>query len=150
MQTIAEAKTHLRDNWEEGTNCPCCGQKVKLWRKKPISTAVASLCKLVKMYDGKALHLDKFNVVKKDRNFNQLVLWGLIRPEYNEGETKRASGEWHPTAKGIMFVNEVRSIRKYVYTYDNKVVKFSDETITVREALGNKFNYQELIEENYS
>lgn len=34
FETLEEAKQFLRENWEEGADCPCCTQKVKLWKNR--------------------------------------------------------------------------------------------------------------------
>lgn len=126
-------------------HCPVCGQEVRTWKKPMISTAVASLIRLVAMYRGRALHHDEFTVLLKDRNFSQLKLWGLVVPEANDDPAKRSSGKWHPTEKGIEFATERNVVPKYVITRANRVVGFEGPAIGVREALGSRFNYRELI-----
>jgi hypothetical protein len=128
--------------------CPKCGQRVRVWKKSIISTAVASLCRLVAMYRGEALHHDEFTVLLKDRNFSQLKLWGLVETAENRDPAKRASGKWHPTEKGIEFVAERRVVPKFVVTMNNVVERFEGPNIGVRGALGARFDYQELIRVN--
>lgn len=125
--------------------CPKCGGRVRIWRKSLISTAVASLCRLVSAYRGEALHHDEFTVLLKDRNFSQLKLWGLVAAAENKEPAKRASGKWHPTERGIEFVTERRVVPKYVVTMNNVVERFEGPNIGVREALGNRFDYRALI-----
>lgn len=128
--------------------CQCCGHVRKVWKKALISTAVASLCKLVSMYDNTPIHLDNFTVLAKDRNFNQLVNWGLIRPEINDDGSKRASGYWHPTQLGIDFVMGRIEIPKYIITCENELIGTKGPMMNVTEALRNKFNYTQLIADN--
>ena len=125
--------------------CPYCGQRVRVWKKALISTAVASLVQLVRRYEGEAIHHDDFAVLLKDRNFSQLKLWGLNEPAANNDPAKRTSGKWHPTDKGIEFAVGRRVVPKYVVTKANRVVRFDGPYIGVREAIGAKFNYRELI-----
>jgi hypothetical protein len=126
-------------------NCPCCGQRVRVWKKTLISTAVASLVQLVRQYQGEAIHHDQFTVLLKDRNFSQLKLWGLIASAANDDQSKRSSGRWHPTDKGIEFAVERRVVPKYVITRSNRVLRFEGPFVGVREALGGRFDYRKLI-----
>lgn len=125
--------------------CPCCNQKIQVWRKSIISTAVASLCQLVRMYDGKPIHHDKFTVLLKDRNFSQLVLWGLIEPAAPRTATENSAGMWSPTEKGIQFVKGQITIPQYVETYNNNLLSFDGPEIGVIEALRQKFDYNDLL-----
>ncbi len=125
--------------------CPMCGSRIREWRKALISTAVASLCRLVAVYHGRAIHHDEFTVLLKDRNFSQLKLWGLVVPDENDDPMKRSSGRWHPTEKGIGFVMERTVIPKFVVTKHNRIIRFDGPYIGVREALGPRFDYRELI-----
>ena len=129
--------------------CPTCGVKTKEWRKRIISTAVASLCRLVRLYEGEPLHHDVFTVLKKDRNFSQLVLWGLVEQGPNFDETKRSAGTWFPTEKGKAFVLNGAKIQSHVVTYDNELVGFSGDMVDVQWALNKKFDYQFLLSENF-
>ena len=151
--TLIEAKNYLEAHRNAGVDCPCCGQYYKVWRKKPISAAVASLCRLVafQLREDRYYHLDAFNVIPKDRNFSQLILWHLITPMHQneEDEEKRASGSWKATEKGIAFALGKIEIPKYVFTLDNKLIAVSEETISVHKALSMKFSYADLMSDNY-
>jgi hypothetical protein len=129
--------------------CPTCGVKTTEWRKRIISTAVASLCRLVFLYDSIPIHHDEFTVLKKDRNFSQLVFWGLVSPGVNPEQLKRSAGTWEPTSKGVAFVNGGLLIQSHLVTYDNKLVGFSGELIDVVWALNNKFDFRVLLSENF-
>ena len=36
IETIKEGKEYLRKNFNEGVNCPCCNQFVKLYKNQPL------------------------------------------------------------------------------------------------------------------
>ena len=124
--------------------CPHCGMTKREWRKGVISTAGASLVRLVALYRGEPVHLDKFTVLAKDRNFSQLVLWGLIEPARNVNSDKRALGMWTPTQLGINFAKGETCIKKYVVTVDNAVVRFEGPEVAIADVLGKRFSYSEL------
>ena len=149
IKTLIDARQYVKDNREDGCTCPCCGQKAKVWKKTIISTSAADLIRLVNMYQGTALHYDQFATVKKDRNFSQLVLRGLIKAEDNDDSSKRSSGMWHPTERGIRFARGEIRIQKYVLTYNNKKIGVEGAYVRIEDVLGKKFNYEELIDDNY-
>lgn len=145
--TLSEAQNYVNERKHDGVICPCCTQLYKVWRKKPISTAIAALCKLVQLQSIKEdyYHLDNFNIVPKDRNFSQLINWGLMTPMQSDDLTKRSSGYWKATDKGKEFVQQKIAIPKYVFTLNNKVIGFSEQQINVQDALSKKFSYTELF-----
>ena len=152
METLIEAKEYINEHKDKGVKCPCCTQMYKVWRKRPISTAVASMCKLFQMQQttDKYFHLDDFSVLPKDRNFSQLINWDLVEPMRNNDKDKRASGYWRLTTTGRGFVAGAFRIQKYVFTLNNKVVGYSEEKATVEECLGKKFSYAELMNDNFN
>ncbi len=125
--------------------CRCCGRVVNVWKKKIVSTAAASLCRLVDLYEGEALHLDDFTVLAKDRNFSQLVLWNLIAPGENKDTRKRASGKWWPTTQGTSWAKGDTWVQKYVLTRNNQVISHEGPAVYIHDVLGDRFNYAELI-----
>jgi len=132
--------------------CPCCGQRSQIWKKRPISSAVAALIKLVNLYDGEPIHLDRFNVAQSDRgngNFSQLALWGLIERADNSDKKKRSSGMYEPTREGVDFVYCLISIPKHVYTLNDEVINTEGPQVYIKDVLGDKFDYQELMDMQY-
>ena len=72
---------------------------------------------------------------------------GLIEemPKDPENKATRTSGYWKPTKAGIFFVHRAASMPKYCYVFDSKPLRFDGPLITVIDALGNRFNYAELM-----
>lgn len=147
--TLAAAVGYVERRRELGVWCPCCSHYVKVWRKKIISTAAASLCRLCSMYAGAPIHLDEFTVLPKDRNFSQLVLWDLIRPGTNTDTGKRASGMWWPTKKGRAFASRRITLPKYVLTDNNEIIGWDGPETDIQDALGRRYDHAELLAENY-
>ena len=125
--------------------CPTCGRKGKIWRTSIVSTAAASLVRLVGMYSGSPIHQDEFYVLAKDRNFARLAKWGLINPARHEDPSKRSSGEWEPTESGILFVDGSHKVQKYLLTFDNEILGFEDPMVSIHDVLGDHFHYQNLL-----
>ena len=125
--------------------CPHCGQRLRPWKKAIISTAVASLCRLVAMYQGEPIHHDLFACRIQDRNFPQLHLWRLIVPAANHDSYKRSSGKWSPTPAGVEFALGLRTVPKFVVTANGRFIRHEGPEITIHEALGSRFDYEQLI-----
>jgi len=100
--------------------------------------------------EGKWIHIPtefterKINV--SNAEYSKLSYWGLIEGKPNEDDdTKRDSGFWRITPLGIDFVNGKCSTCRHVFLYNKKRYGSSDETTTIKEALGDKFDYAELM-----
>lgn len=115
--------------------------------EKPlIGTAVADLIRLTRMWDknGVPVHISQFTDQRS--NFYTLVYWGLIaKGEVEIDKKKRSSGYWVPTVKAGQFVNGEIEIPSVAATYNNKLIRLTGKMVDVKEALGKKFNYEELM-----
>ncbi len=150
QSTLVEIKAYLQKHWLKGTHCPACAQKVKLYKRKLTSGMAVAL---IRLYE--ASNADPYNFVHITKlghlnggEFAQLKRWGLIEEADNKDEFKRTSGMWAITEKGMRFVRGTVKVDKYIYTYNGKtirVINVSDETTDIYNALGNKFNYSELM-----
>ncbi len=143
METIQQAKDYLRENWEDGVNCPCCKQMVKLYKRKLTTTMMLGLIDLNK-HTQQPVHIKEIKVVNGGE-FAQMKRWGLIEDDKNDDLTKRTSGQWSITQKGKDFLNGMIRIPKYVFTYNGQTMKYSSELTDAKSALGDKFNYNELM-----
>lgn len=148
MKTIQEAKKYLRDNFEEGVDCPCCGQLVKRWREPLHSSQALWLIYLVRKYEQTRdyVHVKNINPEKmRGGDYAKLVYWDLIEPMPKQDDpSKRASGYWKPTEQGILFAKGLLRVKKYTLTYDKKLLGFEGDEISIQDALGKKFDFEEL------
>jgi len=152
--TIEEGELFIRDNIEKGCICPVCKGTAKLYKRKINSGMTLFLIGLYKLRirTGKRYHQNKNIMSEMDLNtssldYSVLKHFGLIKDQENEDTEKRKSGFWCITKKGAAFVlNEIK-IPSHVHLYNNVLVGFSETTINITEALGNKFNYKELLNE---
>lgn len=150
--TLQEAKQYLRKHWKQGVSCPCCGQLVKLYKFKLNSAAALSLISLYKQSSawGEDVHVSKISHVSSSGgNFAQLAHWRLIEAVINTDTQKRTSGKWRITDKGITFVTHQLRVPAYMLRFDGKCLGFSEQMISIKEALGAKFDYAELMGELY-
>ena|SRR5210317_855841 len=153
METIKEAKDFLRRNWTAGAKCPCCQQNVKLYKRPLGSAQAAALIVTWKLHKkGKIwVHVQDDIIVGAKINikgdFAKCRFWGLIRSLENEDPTKKDSGWWQLTQKGIDFVKNQKRVYSHIYTYNQTFYGFEkSKTISILDALKNKFDYSKLIE----
>lgn len=149
METIKEAKQYLRDHFNEGTKCPVCGQRVQKYRFKFNSGMARLLIEFRKAetWIHVTNHFRKIGLNAHAMNYGKLKFWQLIekQPKGQNTGDKNASGYWRITPIGRDFVDQKTTIKSHVYFFDNKVLGYSDQDISIDEALGQYFSYSELM-----
>jgi hypothetical protein len=159
IQTLQQAKDFLRANFKKGCKCPACGQTVKLYSRK-INSGMAVF--LIGIYRLDKRHQDsqpgmiskaffsnkhimqEMNINTSSLDYSVLKHFGLIEARVSEAG-KKDSGFWKITHEGILFVKHGRDKPKNVFLYNNKIQGFSEETTTIKQALGDKFDFEELM-----
>jgi len=149
----SEQLAEMRDNWEvviggDGGHCPCCNRWGKIYRRPLNSSMARALLWLThEPHRGDGwTHVPSSapTWLLRSSQLPTLHLWGLV--ESSDTKTKLASsGLWKPTLKGLHFANDICSVPKYVYVYDNTVRGFEGPDIVIQEALGDKYNYAEIM-----
>ena len=153
--TIEEGKKYLRANWDQnnGVDCPCCGQLVKLYNRKLYSKMALQLIALYRLdrkHPNQYFHITDIGVqtsVIGGGDFAKLKYWGLIveLEKDDADDTKRTSGHWAITQKGRDFVIGKITVPSHVKVFDGRTFGFGEKHITIHHALGKKFNYAELM-----
>jgi len=149
--TLEEARDFVLEHLEEGVQCPCCAQTARLY-KRSLNSAMAR--SLLWLYGQSGKNLDWVDVQKtapnwllQSRELPKLIHWRLIKemPKDPHDTTKRTSGFWRPTLKGVLFAKNQAKVPKRVYLYNNEVQGWDDDSVSIVDALGTKFDYAELI-----
>lgn len=138
-----------------GKHCPCCEQFAKIYKRKLNSEIAYGLIQLHRMtVAAEEVSTDAYAHVSQimkgyglsgGGDFAKAEMWGLIYPMENRSTHKRTSGMWKITPKGSAFVVGVIKVPSHVIVYNKKKQGFSDDEITIREALHKRFNYIELM-----
>ena len=152
-RSLVDAKEWLNARIYEGAPCPCCGQFARVYRRKLNVGLACWLIWLVKR------HLATIRAVGHDEvwhdvrdsdvrggDYGKLIHWRLVVQKENEDETKRTSGMWQPTARGVEFACHNSTEPSHVYLYNNQVIGWSDKQFSISDALTKKFNYSELMQ----
>ena len=143
IMTLDEAKEELQSRLDKGATCPCCGQFAKIYNRKLNSAMAYSLILVAKYFGANPweewLHVERY-LSRKTRatDFYKLKFWNLI-------EEGPKSSHWKILPLGYSFVNNQVLVPKKVSIYNNVLIEPSTSTTTIVEALGNHFNYFELM-----
>jgi hypothetical protein len=158
--TLAEAKSWLQGELERGTTCPCCSQYAKIYQRKINSGMAAALLAIYRrslqlMPKEGWLHIpDDFQgagalvSILTNREYPKLRYWGLLQSFEGPNEESETpfSGKWRITTKGKAFCEDRQRVPKYVHLYAGKPLdRQEDATVSIREALGTKFNFDDLM-----
>ncbi len=155
---ITAAKKKVRDEAGAGCTCPVCGQYVKLYKRKMNSQMAHFLCRLytvTRQTDGEWFHVRDFLDAghKASSDGTYLRYWHFIEPRDkadapesdDEKKKQRSMGYWKITDLGKTFAEGRSRAKAHVIILAGKCEGFSEEMIDIREALGAKFDYAELM-----
>jgi hypothetical protein len=133
-----------------GVLCPCCGRHVQVY-KRHLPTDVARFMVLLvrawlKVPEGRREWIDIRHFSFRGGDYAKAIHWGLAALKENTTDPeKKNCGLWRPTILGTTFVRGQVKIPSHVFLYLNEVVGHSERLIDIQEALGKKFNYEELM-----
>jgi hypothetical protein len=144
ITTLHEARAIVRNNLDDGIQCPCCDQFCKRYRRKLNSQMARWLIWLYRRASGSEWVTVRESPVRGG-DYAKLALWGLVEQKSNDDETKRTSGVWRITKLGRDFVDGHRFIPSHVMLYNNTIHGWSRACTTIRHALGERFDYAELM-----
>lgn len=145
LYSIDDAIAYIKEHKSNGIDCPCCGQLVKLYKRSfydKQAVALIMLYRSPKEWVHSRAITERINI---HGDIAKMRFWGLIEDQPNDNTEKRNSGVWRITDKGADFVEKKIVIPKYKYFFNQQVEGESEETITITDALGKKFNYEELM-----
>lgn len=147
--TLAEARSVVIESLNEGSICPCCGQFARRYKRTIYSSQVKQLISLYKLNRDLGWHLFFHRtVVVRTANNNDLALlrhWGLLELEPNADPGKKDSGNFRITKLGRQFVEQKIRVPRACFQYNDTVEGFTEETIDCREALKQRFDYDQLM-----
>lgn len=154
--TLAAARALVRAKRREGVDCPCCGQFAKVYRRK-LSAAMAEAAIVIEratrgarsrpFHMGQLLDAEACSrTARGGGDPMRLRFHGLVNlvPGVRADESWRV-GYYVVTDLGVKFARNEHRAPKYAYLYAQECLGVSEETVSVVEALGNYFNYKNLM-----
>lgn len=165
QRTLGECRERIVEKAREGIDCPCCGQRVQLYRRKfnagMAATLIAIWRELIRRERmGKPdrwVHVEHDLVEKglgpkRSRDFSVARFWGVIEPKARAtrttGLTACDTGFWTITHLGVQACTHPKRplLRKYVLTFNNEPQGFDGPEISLAQALqGSRFDLADLL-----
>lgn len=134
----------------KGYSCPCCGSFVKMYTRHFNSNMAVAVIFLYKNMAKGFIHLENAMIeagYKRCGDASYLRHYQLIEPLNEErADGSKRNGHYQITGRGIMFVENKLMVQEKFLILNNKLHGFEGKGITIIDALGKKFNYQELME----
>jgi len=155
LHTLAHARDAMqRELADEGqATCPCCERVVRVYHRRLHAEMALWLIKLVRKYREEPGWYQTVDLLAASgshlraggTNGTLLVHWGLIERATACNEAGAPVGSYRPTTQGLAFVENRVAVPACVYLLDNKRTGASDECLSIRAALGDRFSYEELM-----
>lgn len=151
MTTLLEAKDTLREQVIAGdaVTCPCCTQLAKIYKRQIYARMAVALIRIYRHGGDENgwLHVPSLLRERGFADTTKLSYWGLIEPmpnvERDDGSTR--TGWWRITGTGRAFVRRQTTMPKYAHVYDGRVLRHDGAPMTIDDALGKGFDYDELM-----
>lgn len=143
--TLGEARARLRELVDDGHACPCCTQFAKVYKRKIHSRMARDLITFYAAHGQNWGHSTQ-TLGASAPDFVKLTYWGFI--EAAEGEREDGSsrlGWWRVTRTGVNWLRGYNLTPKYARIYDGRCLGFVGPAVTIRDALGSRFSYDELM-----
>jgi hypothetical protein len=144
-KTVEKAREEIDEKLMAGESviCPCCDQHAKIYRRQIHSGMVLLLINMYRTAGTGWVYLP--SLPQKSRDGTGLHYWCLIAEDDEKRDDGGRAGWWRVTERGEEWVlNKIR-VPKYALIYNSEVVALEGKGTSVRDALGKKFNYRELM-----
>jgi len=145
VRTLNDGVDALNASMEEGAPCPCCGQGVRLYRRKLNANMVRFLISLVYKSTASEPWVHHSDLTYTGRDYNYIKDWGLAETRRSEDPDKKDTGFWKPTDTGLAFVQGRLRVPSHIYAYNGTCYGFTSRMVTISEALGQPFRFDELL-----
>lgn len=131
-----------------GAICPTCTQHSQVYRWSLYSTAAQALILFYRIGGiNDFVHSNQL----KDHGYRgqgdaaRLRMWELVEREAEARDDGGRSGYWRVTPHGERFVRGTGTIHRYAFIYAGRVLHFDGDQVTIHDALGKRFSYDEIM-----
>lgn len=135
---------------DTGYTCPHCNQFVKRYKRSFNANMALALIALHKYSKGEFVHLFDFCIKHCGGKINgdapKLQVYGFIeKMAGNREDGSPRNGMYRISDLGRQFVMGEITAPSHFFMFNNKCDAFIGRYITIVDALGKRFNYQELM-----
>lgn len=114
---IGRARKHLAAGLEAGTDCPCCGQRAALYRRRIYPTMARQLIAAYRAAGTEPFHSPTVLGVSHTGDFAKLSLWGLIAERDGKRGDGGHHGWWRITKDGVAFLEGRARVPEWTLVY---------------------------------
>jgi hypothetical protein len=128
----------------QAVKCPCCGLTNKVYKRALTTSMLRHLFDLYRWATEDIRGSSRWYVLGRagygTGDASKLLYWGLAERHGKERDRK-----YRITTLGVSFVNGARKVPSHVYVFDGECIGHTDELVDIGQALGTKFDYDELM-----
>jgi len=143
-ESAREVAAWVEGHRDEGIHCPGCGQLAKVYHRRINSGMARSLIAMYRKAGTDFLHLPTA-ISARSREEGRLRWWGLVEEATEPRPDGGRAGWWRVTDKGASFIKGHVAVRERALIYDNTLLGLEGPWVTIHDALGNKFNLNDLM-----
>jgi len=153
-RTLAEAATEFFDNYDrpQGATCPCCDRHGKLNVVTMTKSMIKNMAWLARNEGcDRFVHLptEAPRSVLTSNNMGKLRHWGFTRRRTNDDEPDKNHTGWHMvTSAGIAFLEGRIRANSAAFIYDDRVMQWREDQVTVSDVLKTPFNFRRQVLED--
>lgn len=138
---------------DKGYTCSCCGSYVKRYTRSFNANMAIALLLLYKFNMRGFVKVEDFlikNGQKRCGDFSYLVHYGFLEKQIGKRDDgSKRNGYYKITGRGIMFCEQKIMAHEKFMILNNRFEGFKGKEIDIRQALGKKFNYDEMMGNYY-
>lgn len=145
--TLNDVRAFLREHMRgEGAVCPACEQVVKVYKRSLNSNMARQLITAYREFGTEWFHAPT-RLPSRDGtgDLAKLRHWGLVEEDLERRPDGGRAGFWSVTVNGALFARNLMTVQKYVLLYNARLVGLDGPQIRVTDALGTRFDYNELM-----
>jgi len=139
--TVAEATALLVRRVESGSNCPCCGQFAKAYKRRIRGNHTRFLVDVARLATAEDPWVHYTKCFFAGRDYAYLRHFGLA-------ETREREGLWKITPHGERFLlgEEDAGVPEWILVFNNAVVARAEKIMSARDCLAQGgFDYDDLM-----
>lgn len=146
--TLGEIRAWLREHtvMPGGTRCPACVQHAQVYRRILTSNMARLLIRAYRSHGQEWFH-GPTALRDGTGDLAKLAHWGLVQESTERRGDGGRGGWWRVTDRGVAFLRTGTTVPSHILLYDGQLLGHDGRQISVRDALGERFDLAELMAE---